>query len=35
VHYKYSKEINQLYPSDTYKPQDYLKEVQDFMGYKQ
>ena len=35
VFYKYSKEINQLYPSDTYKPQDYLKEVQDFMGYKQ
>ena len=34
VLYKYSKEINQLYPSDTYKPQDYLKEVQDFMGYK-
>jgi TRAP-type C4-dicarboxylate transport system substrate-binding protein len=35
VHFKYAKEINQLYPSDTYKPQDYLKEVQDFMGYKQ
>jgi TRAP-type C4-dicarboxylate transport system substrate-binding protein len=35
VYFKYSKEINQLYPSDTYKPQDYLKEVQDFMGYKQ
>jgi TRAP-type C4-dicarboxylate transport system substrate-binding protein len=34
VHYKYSKEINQLYPTDTYKPQDFLKEVQDFMGYK-
>ncbi len=34
VHYKYSKEINQLYPGDTYKPQDYLKEVQDFLGYK-
>jgi TRAP-type C4-dicarboxylate transport system substrate-binding protein len=34
VHFKYSKEINLLYPSDTYKPQDYLKEVQDFMGYK-
>jgi TRAP-type C4-dicarboxylate transport system substrate-binding protein len=34
VHFKYSKEINQLYPSDTYKPQDYLKEVQDAMGYK-
>jgi TRAP-type C4-dicarboxylate transport system substrate-binding protein len=34
VHYKYSKEINQLYPSDTYRPADYLKEVQDFLGYK-
>jgi TRAP-type C4-dicarboxylate transport system substrate-binding protein len=35
VHYKYGKEINQLYPSDTYKPQDFLKEVQELMGYKQ
>ncbi len=34
VHFKYSKEINELYPTDTYKPQDYLKEVQDFLGYK-
>jgi TRAP-type C4-dicarboxylate transport system substrate-binding protein len=34
VHFKYSKEINQLHPSDTYKPQNFLKEVQDFMGYK-
>jgi len=34
VHYKYSKEINEIYPSDTYKPQDYLKEVQNFLGYK-
>jgi TRAP-type C4-dicarboxylate transport system substrate-binding protein len=34
VHYKYSKEINQLYSGDTYKPQDYLKEVQNFLGYK-
>jgi TRAP-type C4-dicarboxylate transport system substrate-binding protein len=34
VHFKYAKEINQLYPGDTYKPQDYLKEVQDFLGYK-
>ena len=34
VHYKYAAEINQLYPSDTYRPEKYLKEVQDFMGYK-
>ncbi len=34
VHYKYSKEINQLHPTDSYKPQDFLKEVQELMGYK-
>jgi TRAP-type C4-dicarboxylate transport system substrate-binding protein len=34
VHFKYSKEINQLHPSDTYRPQDYLREVQELMGYK-
>jgi TRAP-type C4-dicarboxylate transport system substrate-binding protein len=34
VHYKYSKEINQLFPGDTYKPQDFLREVQEFLGYK-
>jgi len=34
VHFKYGKEINQLYPGDTYKPQDFLKEVQELMGYK-
>lgn len=34
VHYKYAAEINQLYPSDTYRPEKFLKEVQDFMGYK-
>jgi TRAP-type C4-dicarboxylate transport system substrate-binding protein len=34
VHFKYSKEINQLHPTDTYKPQDFLKEVQELMGYK-
>jgi TRAP-type C4-dicarboxylate transport system substrate-binding protein len=33
VHERYSKEINQLYPTDTYTPQDYLKEVQAFLGY--
>lgn len=34
VHQKYAEEINKIYPGDTYKPQDYLKEVQDYMGYK-
>lgn len=34
VHKKYAPEINELYPSDTYRPKDYLKEVQNFMGYK-
>jgi TRAP-type C4-dicarboxylate transport system substrate-binding protein len=34
VHYKYAAEINQLYPSDTYRPEKFLKEVQDLMGYK-
>jgi TRAP-type C4-dicarboxylate transport system substrate-binding protein len=34
VHQKYAPEINALYDGDTYKPQDFLKEVQDYMGYK-
>ena len=34
VHEKYAPEINKLYDGDTYKPKDYLKEVQAFMGYK-
>jgi TRAP-type C4-dicarboxylate transport system substrate-binding protein len=34
VHQKYADEINKLYPGDKYRPADYLKEVQDFMGYK-
>ena len=34
VHRKYAEEINKLYPGDTYRPADYLKEVQDLMGYK-
>ncbi len=33
AHLKYAEEINKLYPSDTYRPENYLKEVQDFMGY--
>ncbi len=34
VHEKYAAEINKLYPGDTYRPGNYLKEVQDFVGYK-
>jgi TRAP-type C4-dicarboxylate transport system substrate-binding protein len=34
VHTQYAPEINKLYPGDTYKPADYLKEVQTLMGYK-
>ena len=34
VHQRYAPEINRLGPGDTYRPADYLKEVQDFLGYK-
>ncbi|WP_028324079.1 TRAP transporter substrate-binding protein [Desulfatirhabdium butyrativorans] len=34
VHKQYAEEINKLYPSDTYRPVNYLKEVQDLLGYK-
>jgi len=34
VHQKYASEINKLRSGDTYRPADYLKEVQDLMGYK-
>ena len=34
AHKKFAKEINKLYPGDTYRPADYLGEVQDFIGYK-
>ena len=33
AHIKYADEINKLYSGDTYRPANYLKEVQDFMGY--
>ncbi|MCF8091857.1 MAG: TRAP transporter substrate-binding protein [Desulfotignum sp.] len=29
---KYAGEINKLYPGDTYKPDNFLKEVQDFLS---
>lgn len=34
AHKEYASEINKLYDSDTYRPADYLKEVQDYMEYK-
>ncbi|RPJ15384.1 MAG: C4-dicarboxylate ABC transporter substrate-binding protein, partial [Desulfobacteraceae bacterium] len=34
AHKKYAAEINKIYPGDTYKPDNFLKEVEDFMGYK-
>ena len=34
VHEEYASEINKLYPGDTYRPADYLKEVQDYIGYQ-
>ena len=33
VHQKYAEEINKLYDGDTYRPDDFLKEVQEYMGY--
>jgi len=34
AHEKYAAEINKNYPGDMYKPANFLKEVQDYMGYK-
>ena len=34
VHEKYRSEINRLRKGDTYRPSDYLQEVQDYMGFK-
>ena len=34
VHKKYASQINEVYPTDNYKPKNYLKEVQKYMGYK-
>jgi len=34
VHKKYAAEINKLYKGDTYRSKNYLKEVEDFIGYK-
>ena len=34
VYKDFAPEINELYPSDTYRPKNFLKEMQDYMGYK-
>jgi len=34
VHVEFAPEINELYKGDTYRPENFLKEVQDYMGYK-
>lgn len=34
VHDAYAEEINKLYPGDTYRPDNYLEEVQEFMNFK-
>ncbi|MFO7883260.1 MAG: TRAP transporter substrate-binding protein [Desulfobacteraceae bacterium] len=34
VHEEYAGEINKNYPGDDYKPDNFLKEVQEYMGYK-
>jgi TRAP-type C4-dicarboxylate transport system substrate-binding protein len=33
VHKEYLDEINKLYPGDTYRPANYLEEVEGYMGY--
>ena len=34
VHQKFAPEINKNYSGDTYKSANFLKEVQDYMGYQ-
>ena len=34
VHAKYAPEINKMYPDDTLKTDNFLKQVQEYMGYK-
>ena len=34
VHVEYKDEINKLYPGDSYRPANFLQEVQDYMGYQ-
>jgi TRAP-type C4-dicarboxylate transport system substrate-binding protein len=34
VYKDFAPEINKLYPGDQYRPKDFLKEVQQYLGYK-
>ena len=34
VHQKFAPEINKLYEGDKYRPENFLNEVQNYMGYK-
>ena len=34
VHNEYAEELNKLYPGDTYRPDNFLLEVQKYIGYK-
>jgi TRAP-type C4-dicarboxylate transport system substrate-binding protein len=34
VHEEFAPEINRLYEGDVYRPENYLSEVQDYMGFK-
>ncbi len=34
VYKDFAPQINKLYPGDKYRPKDFLKEVQDYLGYK-
>jgi len=34
VHDKFAEEINKLYPGDSYRPNNFLLEVQKYIGYK-
>ena len=34
MHEKYAEEINKLYDGDMYRPENFLKEVQEYMGYQ-
>ncbi|NQU64943.1 MAG: C4-dicarboxylate ABC transporter substrate-binding protein, partial [SAR324 cluster bacterium] len=34
THENFREEINQLRSGDTYRPADYLKEVQEYMGFE-
>ncbi len=34
VHKKYAQEINKIYPGDTYQPENYLQEVQEYMCFQ-